>query len=271
MGLRNIVAAAMLVEPRTRAKIRKWDRHLLGVPVSTSIPKIIHQTSKSKELVPELAVAVKHAQDLNKGWLYSFYDDAACRSLVEKNYGSEVLNLYDKINPRYGAAKADLFRYLVVYLMGGVYADIKTQFERPFDETLRANDTFIISYWDGNVYGADFGRHAELKNSGGREIQQWFIISARGHPFLRAVLCRVLANIEIYSRFVTGVGRHGVLRTTGPIAYTKAIAPLLNSGNFRRIECDREVGLNYSIGGNYDHQATFPDHYTKQSSPVILH
>lgn len=52
------------------------------------------------------------------------------------------------------------------------------------------------------------------------------MIAAPGHPFLRAVIERVVSNVDNYSPWRFGVGSIGVLRVTGPVAYTLAIAPL---------------------------------------------
>ena len=37
------------------------------------------------------------------------------------------MQFYERINPNYGAAKADIFRVLVLHKYGGVYFDIKSK------------------------------------------------------------------------------------------------------------------------------------------------
>lgn len=161
---------------------------------------------------------------------------------------------------------------MVTYFHGGVYADIKTDFVRPFAETIRDDDQFIVSSWDNGPHGThpNFGQHPDLTAFGRDEIQQWFIVSARGHPFLKAVIAQVLANIETYDRFLIGTGKIGVLRTTGPIAYTAAIAPLLGAHGYREVANEKEVGLEYSIAGGYDHKAAAGAHYSDLSMPIVI-
>ena len=71
-----------------------------------------------------------------------------------------------------------------------------------------------------------WGLHPECGPYG--EYQQWHIIAAPQHAFLRATISAVMWNIDNYSIEHHGVGKPGVLRTTGPIAYTKAITPLVD-------------------------------------------
>jgi hypothetical protein len=46
----------------------------------------------------------------NPGWQYRFDDDAAIESFILTEYGEKILALYRRIDPLYGAARADLFR-----------------------------------------------------------------------------------------------------------------------------------------------------------------
>ena len=45
-------------------------------------------------------------------------------------------------------ARADFFRYLLVYQLGGVYLDIKSSLDKPLKDVLRAEDQFILTHWD---------------------------------------------------------------------------------------------------------------------------
>jgi inositol phosphorylceramide mannosyltransferase catalytic subunit len=270
--VRKVLLGLTFADARHRSSFRKWCERLPDLPRSDGIPRIIHQTAKTKHLVPALERAVENARAKNPGWEHVLYDDAECSDFIRSTYGNEVWNAYNRINPAYGAARADFFRYAVTYARGGVYADIKTDFVRPFAETIRQDDRFIVSSWDNAPDGThpNFGKHPDLAPFGRDEIQQWFIASASGHPFLKAVLAQVLANIENYNRFLVGTGKKGVLRTTGPIAFTSAIVPLLAQHSHREIENEREIGLEYSIAGGYDHKSSLGAHYSDISVPVVL-
>jgi len=62
----------------------------------------------------------------------NYYNESRITSLIEKQYGSEILKAY--LNLRPPAFKADLARYLILYLYGGWYFDFSTILLRePFD------------------------------------------------------------------------------------------------------------------------------------------
>ena len=64
-----------------------------------------------------------------------------------------------------------------------------------------------------------------------------------------------------------GTGRLGVLRVTGPYAYTFAICRLLTHHSHRFIDAEK-CGLIYSCIDNHTH--VFGDHYSQQTLPVVL-
>ena len=55
------------------------------------------------------------------------------------------------------------------------------------------------------------------------EYVQWVIATPAGHPYLHAVIARVLRNIDSYSPLRFGIAGGGTLRVTGPVACSLAI------------------------------------------------
>jgi mannosyltransferase OCH1-like enzyme len=62
--------------------------------------------------------------NLNPDLEFTFWDDQACRQLIDMHSDQDVLEAYTML-PR-GALRADLWRYFALYVHGGVYADIDT-------------------------------------------------------------------------------------------------------------------------------------------------
>jgi|CXWL01.1.fsa_nt_gi hypothetical protein len=235
----------------------------------TQIPRIIHQTFPQSALPKALRNNVENLIAQNPGWDHRLYDDAAIERFIAEHYGAEILAQYIRINPEYGAARADLFRYLAVYRLGGVYLDIKSRFTRPIDDVLCGDEQYIVSRWGHSEAHRNFGRHSELAHIVGGELQQWHVIAAPGHPFLRAVIEMVLTNIDNYRPWRNGVGRIGVLRLTGPIAYTLAIAPLLDQYPCKILTDEHELALEYSIEGGYRHNDAFSRHYSQLDTTIV--
>lgn len=240
-----------------------------------SIPRIVHQvyfTSPPGAPPPEIRSSIQRICELNPEWSHHLYDQTDMEQFIERHYGQRMLQLFARIEPLYGAARADLFRYLLLYKLGGVYLDVKSSMTRPLREVIRPDDRYLLSYWR-NAPGEPFeawGLYPELAASARGEFQQWFIVSSAGHPFLRAVIHRVLENIICYNPALDGTGWSGVMRTTGPIAYTLAILPQLQHHQHRIVDSLQELGLQYSIYADASaHQRLFASHYAERSEPII--
>lgn len=236
-----------------------------------AIPAIIHQIYLSGELPPLLRDNVAQIRAINPDFEHCRYDETVARRFLQEEYGSDVLARFDSINEGYGAAKADFLRYFLLYRTGGFYLDIKSTTNVPLAQVLRPDDRYILSQWrngPGEIH-ATWGLYKEVAALPGGEFQQWFIACEPGHPFLKAVMERVLTEIDSYSPWTHGVGKQGVLRTTG-LTYTQAILPLLASQPHRRITNETELGLSYTVlRAQYDHVALFRSHYVGLHTPVI--
>lgn len=244
-------------------------RYVPAVAVGTSIPRILHQTFYERTLAPQLQHNVDALRAANPDWEYRFYDDDDILRFIRDHYPPAVLEHFLRIDARYGAARADLFRYLLMYKVGGVYLDIKSGAARPFDSVLQPDDQFVLSYWNQSNAASGWGQHYELRDIAAGELQQWHIICAPGHPFMKAVLDTVLANIDTYVPSLHGVGKNGVLRVTGPIAYTRAIHRILAQHPHRIVDSERDLGLTYNIYRNQSHETAFKSHYSVQVHPLL--
>lgn len=237
------------------------------------IPRIIHQTCKDKRALPdELLANVELLRALNPGWEHQLYENAEMEDFIRTHYGAEVVGVFRKVNPAYPVVKADLFKYLLLHQCGGAYFDIKSTARKPLDDVLQPDDHFLLAQWH-NKLGEEFqgfGLHPDLAAIPGGEFQQWHIVAAQGHPFLAHVINRALFNLRTYDADFHGTGALGVLRATGPICYTLAIAPHLRRSPFRIVD-SRAIGFRYSIypGPADAHRKVLGD-YTVLTDPIVV-
>lgn len=245
-----------------------------GLPVfevGTSIPKIIHQTYDRLADVPaDILEVMARTRAANPDCEHRFYEERDRVAFISEVYGQDVLRSYLRIDPRYGVARCDLFRYLVIYRFGGIYLDLKSEIEGPIFERLRPDDRHILSHWrngPGERYEA-YGIHDELAGIEGGEFQSWYIVAAPGSPLLRATIDAVLTNIDAYRPWRDGVGRGGTLRVTGPIAYTLAILPLLATHAHRFVGTNEDLGVRFNaLAGS--HEGRLGRHYSLNTHPVV--
>lgn len=241
-----------------------------------SIPRILHQTyARRDRLHPDLIENIESMKAANPGWEYRFYDDADIVDFIAREYGPRMLDRYQRISAKYGPARADFFRYLLMYRFGGVYLDVKAALTRPLGEVIRPDDVYLLSHWQ-NQPGQDYvewGIHPECDPEHG-EWQQWHVVCAPGHPFLEAAILEVMRNIDHYDASVQGAGKPGVLRVTGPIAYSRAITPIIDRHPHRVVDIRADCGFEYSI---FDlkplpvaYDAFFRNHYFGESDDIVL-
>ena len=112
------------------------------------IPKCIYQTYN--QFIPE-KVALnfqKYASDFER----KIYDDTAARQVLTDHFPLPVVATFDALS---GAHRADLVRYCLLYLYGGVYLDIKTELTTrltPFLSKHRANLFVVLNYQKNHIY-----------------------------------------------------------------------------------------------------------------------
>jgi mannosyltransferase OCH1-like enzyme len=87
------------------------------------IPLNIYQTWHTKNLPPLMKKSVDLIKRNNPSFSYYLFDDNDCVEFIKNNFSNKVLNAYNSLQP--GAYKADLWRYCILYVNGGIYLDIK--------------------------------------------------------------------------------------------------------------------------------------------------
>ena len=246
--------------------------YISKIDMGEKIPKIVHQTYSTKDLPALIKSNIDKLKAHNPEWDFRLYDDEDISKYIETNY-PKLLVIYNKINPKYGAARADFFRYLLMYKDGGVYLDIKSGAKKPLSQILRDTDKFILCHWSKSFDDGKWGVHPGVSTSNG-ELQQWHIIAVKGHPFLKSVIENVCNNIKHYNPIIHDYGLWGVVNLTGPIAYTESIYPMLTNYP-NRLENDHEdLGLIYvaidSNDAKFGHRKVFEKkHYSLLEESIV--
>ena len=89
------------------------------------IPKKLFQTWHTKKCPQHMQKALDTLQKCNPELEYFLFDDNDCIEFIKTHFEADVADAYNRLIP--GAYKADLWRYCVMYIHGGVYVDIKYQ------------------------------------------------------------------------------------------------------------------------------------------------
>ena len=238
-------------------------RDIIPKNIFTSVPN-------AQNIDKQLAQNYAEIARLNPGWTHTIFDDDSQYEFIKENYDSDILRIYLSINHAYGAAKADFFRYLLIYHLGGVWLDAKSTAITPLSKIIKPDDELLLSHWDDPTTGSAnelfWGERSKIPIY---EFQNWWLVAGRNHASFEKVITEVCKNIQTYSAIKHGIGRMGVLCTTGPLAFTRAIFPTLTSGNHRIIKASRE-GFKYTIfEETFSHRKVIGTNYQKVREPLV--
>lgn len=229
-------------------------------PQGERIPKHVWRifiTQYAEVPLPEIALNTERVlRDLNPEYEITMVDNKFVESFIRENYGDLMWNYYLRIDPCYGAARADFLRYLLLYKEGGVYTDLKVTVSKPLREAIRDSDKLLLSHWD-NLQGEEhegWGHLRGLESVARGEYIMGVIVAVPGHPFLREVILEVMRNIDTYNPYRHNTGFLGTLWLTGPVTYTliakrmqKEGALSEELGNWREVSFAHDLGIVYTV------------------------
>ncbi|KAJ0392151.1 hypothetical protein P43SY_006252 [Pythium insidiosum] len=191
-----------------------WRRAMQHRPAAAPTPVVVHYTSRTRHPM------VEQWKDTCGPLEVRFYDDDASEELVRK-HRPEFLETYrTALTP---VERADYFRYLVLYVHGGVYADSDVSCLTPVGQWLSTFgwDDYELSDMDF-VAGIEFPwAQSQYRVTGPLPLQfnQFLIASTKQSRMME----RILKHIEHCIRTVPRNHLEATLERTGPAAFTRAI------------------------------------------------
>ncbi len=212
-----------------------------------NIPLNIYQTWTTLNLPPKMKETVEKLKLDNPEFKHYLYDDKMCRDFIKENFHKDVLYAFDKLKP--GAYKADLFRYCILYINGGIYLDIK----------YKCVDKFKLIYLTDKEY---FVRDHDISD-GTYGIYQALLICYPYNNILLKCIHEILNNVKNnYYNFNNNFNSNS-LAITGP---------LLMSRFFYQKEI-KNLELNFDITREYINYKYFKilkvyDQYRKEISEI---
>jgi hypothetical protein len=165
------------------------------------IPKKIYQTWETKDIPDKIQQKINEMMEVNPEYSHELYDDSDRFFFIKENYGKQVSDAYESLN--LGVAKADLWRYAILYKNGGIYLDLDSQIYSNLNSLIDENDKAIISR-EGNP----------------NTFVQWCLMFDKNHPILENTLKRCIYNI-------LNKTTENIFRLTGPALFSDSIREVL--------------------------------------------
>ncbi len=195
------------------------------------IEKNIFQTFINNELPEPIINLIDQLKLKNSNYNYYFYTDEDILDFIKTNYSTEIYNAYNKL--QIGAAKADFWRYLVLYKYGGVYLDIDSYITISLDDFILNQDKAIVTR--ENNYG---------------HFVQWCLLIKSGHPILKHTIENVLK--KIFEKKETRLNY-----ITGPPVLSESIENLYEYLGFKSLYETKDEEINNKMNMNSDEYARF--------------
>lgn len=148
------------------------------------IPRIIHQTwyeNVTKSKYPNMSRLISSWK--YSGWKHNFYTDDDMVVFLKEFFPKQVLEAFNALIP--GAFRADLFRYCVLLIHGGIYADMDVLLESNLDSIIKPHIGFITPLDDP-------GRKVQHRSC----LWNGFLGVTPGHPIIAKTIQQVVNNIR---------------------------------------------------------------------------
>lgn len=193
------------------------------------LPRLLHFTVKDKDkLKPHQVVTMASWAFFNPGHSLMLFDDDDIREFMTSYY-PELLPTFDGLGSP--VERTDMWRYLVLCRMGGVYADSDVVAARPVADWVQ--DAGLLVGIENVFTTPEEAKRRDYT----RQVQmvQWAIASRKGHP----VVCRMGQYIaqhvqeEAAGEFVDPDRDHAILERTGPGIWSSSVHDYIAEYNVR--------------------------------------
>jgi hypothetical protein len=197
---------------------------------------------------------------------------------MEDHYSTQpILSVFKQIN--IPAARADIWRYCVLYEEGGVYCDIDSALSIPLRELLEGDVSELISFERNRLSDLfDFKNYADPAiflpappESIRTRLQfpdnivlNWLLCFERRSPILEEVISLIVRHFPFFKDKPFGDMHRAVIHCTGPIALTQAVWIWMEKAGGRPSQCGIDFngqGI-FKLPGSDERYAVSP-HYTK--------
>ena len=178
--------------------------------VVSDVPLAIYQTWHSNDVSTKMRETIYSLLEMNPEFDYYLYSDEACRKFIQNNFNEDVLKAFDTLKP--GAYKSDLWRYCILYKLGGVYLDIKYYSIEPLINIIETNSTIFVK-----------DRASTCTNIKSNPTYNAFIVSPPNNVIFKDCIYSIVDSCKSKSY------NSGMFGVTGPCLLSKMIEKNLSS------------------------------------------
>lgn len=255
-----------------------------SVPASRGlIPNTVFQTWKTPLLPSLQARGMRRFRNANPDYSFSFYDDAAMSTYMETHYaGHPILPVFRDL--RIPAARADVWRYCILYREGGVYCDIDSALGVPLRQVIHDDmselisfesnlwrDSFDPAYADSGVFMSAPPPAAQAKlEHPDHLVLNWLLCFEKGHPVLGEAIGLIVRHFPFFQGKQFASVWKAVIHCTGPLALTQAVWAWLARSERKPAQCGIDYGGQgvFKLPGSGRRDAASPHYVAMRDSAL---
>ena len=114
-----------------------------------NVPPFVHRIWECDTIPDRYSAALETWISNTAGMFVFLWTNEVRRHFINNTFGSTHLTLYDRIVP--GAYRADLFRYVIMYLFGGVYSDMDSHLLQNLSNLINDFEHFVTVVTDLDI------------------------------------------------------------------------------------------------------------------------
>jgi mannosyltransferase OCH1-like enzyme len=150
------------------------------------IPKLLWQTYKDQYPPKISAKFINSWFQLNPEIEWFYMDDIKCDNFIKDNFNEDFYKMYK--NVPLGVMRSDIWRVCIIYVYGGIYADLDTLCLKSIDNWIKPNNRMVVGVetQEGTINNYTFA--AEPKHPGLYSIIETFLKLYKENNYVKSQL-----------------------------------------------------------------------------------
>jgi len=221
------------------------DRAAIHAASASAIPAQCFQTAEVRRFGRCHHAALEELRALNPELHFLLFDAHQRDRYMAEHWGDQPIGaLYRRA--RFGAMRADIFRYCVVFERGGFYLDINKLVVAPLRTFLQAGDRGLISFENNWCQLPAPPQAAQRLQHPNNYVVQWGFGFAPRHPILEAMINNICSYAASYMGISFAEPSEAIRSLTGPGLFTQTVRHYFEHNNGAEI-CQAGVDFNQQL------------------------
>ena len=236
----------------------------------SKIPNNVYQTWETRFLGKTHARSLNNFRNKNPSLSFYLYEKEKRDEYILTNWGDhQISQIYTK--SLFGPLKADIFRYCILYDLGGYYFDIAKACETPLNELHDKDHEGVITFEDNECFYPPSQKQIFKLKRPFNYFLQWGLAFSPKHSFLYQLINEISKNYIFYKNKIFDNPKLAILNFTGPGMYTKVMREYISNNHEHRFN---ELDIKFNNKGIFKLPGSSVRHYlipsyTYQTKSII--